>query len=489
MTATDRSDPATLGSFYGDLERLLVQQLKERPGMHDLRLKLLELYYETNRGAEFHREAKTLSVGFDRRAHAADWKRVCSMAKMLGIDDPLLADQSGDSIEFVAAVPTAAATKQQPKHRRFGDDEQSKPRFQELTTEYEKVRADPRFLTEFDLELIHMAARPSALFHARRLSKKYGGAQLFFKREDLAPPATRLTISITGQALFARRLGKTTLVTASSNGLKGVVAASIAARLGLRAMVFMDESDIQRQSSQVFRMKLLGAIVTPVHRKNYAGNDVRNAALEAWVRRPEQTFLLMGLDAAPLPYPLMSREFAAVIGRETKRQVMVALKRVPDLLLARAGNNADAIGFFEPFLADAATRLMCVDGVRDLGGGKPAREKSHFDPVGMGLTDAEKRVAGAILEGLEYPSVTREHAFLKASGRIDYAAGNAMAARKAIVELAQQEGIVPAIETASVVAVACDQASRMKPEQAVVVMLAESGDKDIWEISRALGEL
>lgn len=483
--------PSTLGGFYDDLEQLLRQQLKDNPRLHDLRFKLLELYYETGRRNDFLREARSLSLRYDRKEQSVEWKRVASMGRMLGLTDPLFSEFSGDSIEFVGPVVVEKKAKTSA-YQRFGDDDASRPVFQRLAEDYEKVRADPHFLVEYDFELASQANRPSPLFHARRLSRKLGGAQIYFKREDLSPAGSRLTMSTVGQALLARRLGKTGLAIATTNGVKGVVAASVAARMGLRAMIFMDQADLQRHSAHVFRMKLLGAKVTAVDRRRYPGNDIRQAALDCCVKDQDGCFLLMGLDAAPHPYAMMAREFSAVIGRECRRQVMTMAKRAPDLLAARAGNNADAIGFFDPFLAEPGTRLACIVGNQGLGDASTDAARIRDDrpnPSRPLLTESEKRVADAILEGLEYPSVAREHAFLKASGRVEYVKGSTAEAKKMIIALSREEGLVPAIETAHAIAWAAQAAQAMKPEQAIVVMLAESADKDVWEIQRAMGEL
>lgn len=471
-------------SFYSDLERLLSRQLGDNPRLHHVRIKLIDLYYETGRREEFLREARLLASGFDRRANPVEWKRVMGMGRLLGIADPLFRETHGDSIEFTGefvavAAPTATG------HRRFGDDPVSRPLFQRLASAYETVRADRRFLAEFDLELMHQLNRPSSLYHARMLTQKLGGAQLYFKREDLSPPGTRYSISVIGQALLARRLGLGTLVTFSNNGQRGVVVAGVAARMGLRAVVYMDKDDVQRHSALVARMRLHGATVTPVDRRLCPGGDLRQAALEHWQSQHDKTFLLMGLDAAPAPFPQLGNDLAGVIGREVRRQSVALAKRLPDVVVARAGDNADAVGFLDVFLGDAETRLVCVEGNREFADGA-APTPVGADPKRT-FSDSEQRVAGAIMERLEYPSVTREHATLKASGRVEYPRVPAVAAKAAIADMCRLEGILPAIQTAHAVAWACRQAQSMKPEQVVVMMLAENSDKDVWEITRALG--
>lgn len=479
--------PPKVGTFYADLEKLLRSQLHEHPGLLDLRLKLLELYFETRRAPEFLGEARALSRDLAHKARSREWQRVVSMGRMLAPGDPLFQD-TGDVIEFVGDVAPAADA--MPARLRFGDTPQHRPLFEALNAAYAALAADAEFLAKLDHELMHTANRPSSLCHAQRLSAQLGGAQIYFKREDLSPPNTHLMVAIAGQALVARRTGRACLVTAAVKPQQGVLTAAIAARLGLRAVIYLDQEQMQRQQANVMRMQLMGALVQGADLRQLPQRDLRHAALEHWARHAGETFLVVGLDAAPQPYTAMARDFIASIGRETRRQVVAQAKRAPDLLVARAGHNADAIGFFYPFLAGGGPRLVCVEGAKDLGG-PPARRGAGdaFDPFGAPMGDKEKRVAQAILEGLEYPGVTREHAWLKASGRVEYVGGTAAEARKALVMLARHEGIVAAVETAYAVAWACQAARAMPADRAIVVMLAERSDKDIWDITRALGEL
>lgn len=472
-----------LSSFFSDLEQLLKQQLKAKPQAQDLRLKLLELYFDTGRRSEFLAEAHVLARATADKAQSREWQKVASWGRTLASEDPLWRDDGG-KLEF---VDVSRATAQAAKHKRFGDDPVSQRRFKELAEIWDKLRADPAFLAAFDRELLHFAGRPSSLFHAKRLSDSLHGAQIYLKREDLSPPGTHLMLSVLGQAMTALKLGKKTLVAATSNGHKGVITASIAAHFGLSAVIYMDGDDMHKQSSNVFRMWLLGADVRTAERKHLAGGDVRQAALDHWNRESTASFLVMGLDAAPHPYPAMAVDFSAAIGREAARQIRMLTQRAPNLLVTRAGNNADAVGLFPAFLNAPSVRMVCVENSGSLSAPARLSAKAAFDPLKAPLSDKEQRVAGAILEGLDYPSTVREHAWLKASGRVEYLSMGADLAKHAVQELSHREGLIPAIETAHALAWAMQAAKTMPKDQTIVVLFAEPVDKDIWDIGRALG--
>ena len=465
-------------SFYGDLEKLLRTQLEQEPRSKDLRIKLLELYFETARPEEYLREARFLAQDIRDKSSSPEWQRAANMGRMLLPDHELFRLAIGDKVDFIEQSP---ATVRQRVKKRFGESHASY--FERLLKDYETVRTDPKFLAELDLQLVHVANRPSSLMHAPRLSEAGNGAQIYFKREDLSPAGSYLTISVVGQALLAKKLGRKTLVSSSSNGLRGVITASVAARLGLKCVIYMDGKDMHLQSSNVFRMWLMGATVTAADPHTYHKGDVRETALAHCAREPG-SFMVLGLDAAPQPYPMMGLEFAAVIGRETRRQLAGA-RRVPNLLVARAGENADAIGFFQPFLREAQPRLACVATRSEFT--REEKPGAIRDPFKAPMSAAEKQRAGVIMEGMEYPSVTREHAWLQASGRVDYVEVSEDAVKKAISDCGRLEGLIPPIQTAHAIAYGIQEARRMEPTETVVVALRESMDKDIWEIGRAMG--
>ncbi|HVT34847.1 MAG TPA: pyridoxal-phosphate dependent enzyme, partial [Nevskiaceae bacterium] len=337
-------DRATLASFYGDMERLLTTQLQASPKDHNVRLKLLEVYYETHRKSDFLREAHNLARDFDRKRRAADWNRMVSMGRMLGLEDRLFDEHVGDSITFVE--PSKLGPGNAPgHHQRIGESPEYQEYFARLADAWAQMQADPRFLIDLDQELLRSANRPSSMQNAKRLTVSRKGAQIYFKREDLSPPGSQLSIAIIGQALLAQKLYKNTLVTATKTGFRGVVTAAAAARLGLKCRVFMDREDMHRHQQTVFQMRLLGAEMIGVTSTRFQDNDVRIGALEHCAENPDKNFLALGLDGAPPPYPTMTREFLSTIGRESRRQVNAFSKRPPDLLAARGGDTLDAIGF------------------------------------------------------------------------------------------------------------------------------------------------
>jgi len=382
---------------------------------------------------------------------------------------------TGDRIEFVAPANAPTQT-----FRRFGDDARYEGYFKALTEGFAAAWADPTFQAKLDMELTFLARRPSSLLHAARLTQHVGGAQIYLKREDASPRDTHLIIAVVGQALLAQRMGRKTLVTATADGRRGVLVASIAARLGMQSVVFMDNNASAQYGSSVFRMWLLGAELTPAVDRRGNDEDPREAALQYCARHLDDCFLVLGLEGAREPYPLMLREFAATIGREGQRQLRNAAKRAPDLLVARGGNNADALGLFPAFLSQKQTRLVCVE---------PAEEAvpATAQEAARQLSRKEQKVAKTILEGLEYPSVVREHGWFKASGRVEYVKATQESAKRAIRDLGTHEGFIPAIETAYAIGWACEAAAKMSREQVVAVLVSEDVEKDIWDIGRMMG--
>ena len=472
-------------SFHDQLEGLLTEQLKAQPRNQAARLKLLELYYETQRASQFLRLAQELAQLTPNKAASPEWQKCASMGRMLLPEAPLFTTAGSDRIEFVGAGFSGAPAQQKAPVRRLGDDTRFTRHFEELARGFDAARSNPPFQAALDMELTYLARRPSSLLHARRLSVSLGGAQIYLKREDVSPRDTHLIISVVGQALLAQRLGRKTLVTSTIDGRRGTVTASIAARLGLQAVVFMEDDKSARHATNVFRMWLRGAeVLSTQDERSGETLDAREAALKYWARNPEQSLMIFGLEGAPEPYPLMAREFTSTIGRECLRQVRVAAKRAPDLVVARGGDNADALGLFPPMIPEAQTRLVCVEPVLESWSGDST---APLDPARQQLSPDKQRVAQSILEGMEYPSVVREHRWLRETGRVEYLKANLDAAKKAIRDLSYFEGITPAIETAHALGWACQAAAAMKPEQVVVVMVAEDAEKDIWDIGRLMG--
>ena len=447
------------------LEREILEKLRDHPDDAALRVRLLELYFESGREEDFLREAKVYRNSLQGNLETTDWKQIRSIGLKLFPGSSVFSDSE-----------TA------PK-RRVGEDNRAKPHFELLAQAYTQLRDDPQFLNDLDRELLFVADRPTPLLHARRLSEHFGGAQIYIKREDLAPSGSLLQIAIAGQALLARRLNKKTLVTGTVYGQRGVLMAQAAARLGMQAVIYMDPKNSAAERANTFRMWLCGADVQNVDVSRLPGGDVRSAAIHHWLREPKENMLVMGLDWGPEPYPTLAREFSAVIGRECRRQTLAQARRSPDVVVARGGNNADAIGLFHPFMAEKSVRLVCVQGEKTLPGPGMAGGDEAADP----LSAEQRRLSDAILEGMEYLSVTREHAWLRESGRVEYPAGDSAAAKEAVSLMSRLEGLTPPIETAHALAWACNEARGMQRNQAVVVAVCEHADKDILKIGQSMG--
>jgi tryptophan synthase beta chain len=480
MTARDPGPREKLQDFHRELETLLEKQLAQQPDQDDVRLKLLELYFEQHRGEDFMKLARAYHRRVARPDRSRDWQRVASMGRMLVPGEPLFSSHGAEAFEFVGAA--ALRRKEPPRTQRFGVEPRYAALFETLAEDYARVRADARFLSQFELLLLSLPTRrPTPLMHLRRLSERWGGAQVYLKREDLAGENPHKVIAVAGQGLTAQRLERTALVTATPDGRRGLVTAMVAARLGLQAVVYVDAEQAQRFAPAMLFMNLMGADIRRVKAAHYRNRDIREAALEHWSRESAKAFLVVGLDAAPPPYPLMVQEFTAAIGRECRRQFSGTAKRLPDVAVARGTRAADALGLFPAFFGDAGTRLVCVDP-------EPEPEpdaRSMDDPytqVGGPLTSREQAVAQGILDRLEYRSVAREHAMFRASGRVEYAHSSRAAAREVLLETARFEGLVPSIETAHALAWARQAARELPADKKVLVMMADSPDKDAWEI-------
>jgi tryptophan synthase beta chain len=402
------------------------------------------------------------------------------MGRMLLPGEPVFSGQGADRVEFVGDAGSLDARPEAGRFQRFGTDPQHLRLFDELGAHYDAARKDPRFLAEFELFLLGLPLRrPTQLVAARRLSTKLGGALLLIKREDFAAENTHLTIAVAGQALLARRLGRKTLVTGTGDGHRGAIVAAVAARLGMQAVVYMDAEQAERATAHVMSIQLMGARLELVKTAQHRNRDVREAGLAHWARDAGNSLLIVGVDGAPPPYPMMTQEFTSAIGRECRRQAHSVAKRGPDLVVTRGERSADALAFFPAFIGDAGVRLACV---------APAAE-AHVAPPeakAAALSLSERKVAQKILDRLEYPSVAREHAWFKASGRVEYATTKRAEAREALIDLARHEAIIAPVDSAHALAYALAQARRMKPDQVVVAVLSEPLDRNVWDVQRLL---
>ena len=367
---------------------------------------------------------------------------------------------------------------------------------EELRLAYEKYRNDPGFLAEFDADLSTYVGRPSPLYFAERWSRELGGAKIYLKREDLNHTGAHKINNTIGQALLAKRMGKTRIIAETGAGQHGVASATVAARLGLECVVYMGAEDVQRQSANVFRMKLLGARVVPVTSGSKTLKDALNEAMRDWVTNVDNTFYIIGTVAGPHPYPAMVRDFQAIIGREARAQILEAEGRLPNTLVACVGGGSNAIGLFYPFLDDEQVAMVGVEG-----GGDGLATGRHAAPLSAGrpgvlhgnrtylMEDDDGQIieTHSISAGLDYPGVGPEHAWLKDSGRAKYVAITDDEALAGFHALTRIEGIIPALESSHALAYAAQLAPTMDKEQIIVVNLSGRGDKDIHTVAAREG--
>lgn len=366
----------------------------------------------------------------------------------------------------------------------------------DLEEAYEACKHDADFQREFDEDLAHYVGRPSPLYHAQRLSDHWGGAQIYLKREDLNHTGAHKINNTIGQALLAKRMGKSRIIAETGAGQHGVASATIAARLGLECVVYMGAEDIQRQAPNVYRMRLLGAEVVPVTSGSRTLKDALNEALRDWVTNVDDTFYIIGTVAGPHPYPLLVRDFQTVIGREARQQSLDQIGRLPDALIACVGGGSNAIGLFHPFLADKEVKIYGVEA-----GGDGVETGRHSAPLSAGSpgvlhgnrTYLMESDSGQIIEthsvsaGLDYPGVGPEHAWLKDEGRVEYVSVTDQEALDGFHLMTRTEGIIPALESSHATAYAEKLAKTMDKDQTIVINLSGRGDKDINTIARIEG--
>ena len=373
----------------------------------------------------------------------------------------------------------------------------------ELRQAYDRYRDDAEFLAEFRRELKHFVGRPSPVYHAARMSREMGGAQIFLKREDLNHTGAHKINNVIGQALLARRMGKPRVIAETGAGQHGVATATICARYGLECVVYMGAEDVKRQSPNVYRMHLLGAKVVPVESGSKTLKDALNEAMRDWVTHVENTFYIIGTVAGPHPYPAMVRDFQSIIGQECLAQMpeMIAeldggAERQPDAVVACVGGGSNAMGIFYPYIPHEATRLI---GVEAAGEGMDTNRHSASLQLGKPgvlhgnrtyiLQDANGQITEthSVSAGLDYPGVGPEHAYLKDIGRAEYVGITDREALEAFHYLCRTEGIIPALESSHAVAYAMKLARTMRPDQHILVNLSGRGDKDIGTVADLSG--
>ena len=362
----------------------------------------------------------------------------------------------------------------------------------ELKQAYAEAQADPAFRAEFESELAHFVGRPSPIYHAARISRELGGAQIYLKREDLNHTGAHKINNTIGQAMLARRMGKPRVIAETGAGQHGVATATICARYGLECVVYMGSEDVKRQSPNVYRMHLLGATVVPVESGSKTLKDALNEALRDWVTNVERTFYIIGTVAGPHPYPMMVRDFQRVIGDECLVQMPEMIGGQPDAVIACVGGGSNAMGIFYPYIEHEGTRLIGVEAAGlGIETGRHAASLSAGSPGVLHgnrtylLQDSNGQIieTHSVSAGLDYPGVGPEHAYLKDIGRAEYVGVTDDEALKAFHLLCRTEGIIPALESSHAVAHAMKMAPTMRPDQSLLVNLSGRGDKDIGTVA------
>ncbi|MBA4143680.1 MAG: tryptophan synthase subunit beta [Nitrosospira sp.] len=364
---------------------------------------------------------------------------------------------------------------------------------EELRVQYERYRSDAAFQAEFAHELKHYVGRPSPIYHAKRWSAQLGGAQILLKREDLNHTGAHKINNAIGQALLAKRMGKSRVIAETGAGQHGVASATVAARYGMECVVYMGSVDVERQAANVYRMRLLGATVIPVESGSRTLKDALNEAMRDWVTNVENTFYIIGTVAGPHPYPMMVRDFQAIIGREAIGQMQEEYGRQPDMLIACVGGGSNAIGLFYPYL-DSNVRMIGVEAAgRGIETGQHAATLTTGRPGVLHgnrtylIQDEDGQIieTHSISAGLDYPGVGPEHAWLKDSKRAEYAGITDDQALEAFHALCHYEGIIPALESSHALAYAARLAPQLAREKLLLVNLSGRGDKDMATVAQA----
>jgi tryptophan synthase beta chain len=401
-------------------------------------------------------------------------------------------------------------TIQQPNSFRTGPDETGHfgiyggrfvaetlmPLILDLERAYAEARNDPAFQKEMDYYLAHYVGRPSALYFAERLTQHFGGAKIYFKREELNHTGAHKVNNVLGQIMLARRMGKTRVIAETGAGMHGVATATLCARFGLPCIVYMGAVDVERQKPNVFRMKMLGAEVVPVQSGSKTLKDAMNEALRDWVTNVADTFYCIGTVAGPHPYPMMVRDFQCVIGNEVRSQLMEAEGRLPNSLLACIGGGSNAMGLFHPFLDDKDVEIYGVEAsghgipsgmhAASVSGGRPGVLHGNRTYLLMN-DDGQINEAHSISAGLDYPGIGPEHAWLADMGRVKFLSATDDEAVEALQLCSKLEGIIPALETAHALAKVKDIAPTKPADHLMVVNISGRGDKDLASVADYLG--
>ena len=370
------------------------------------------------------------------------------------------------------------------------------PALDQLNKAYEEIKSDPQFWAEFDTLCRHYVGRPTPLFLAEGLTRHFGGAQIFLKREDLAHTGAHKINNALGQGLLAKRMGKKRIIAETGAGQHGVATAAVCAMLGMECVIYMGEEDISRQAPNVFRMKLLGATVVPVSSGSRTLKDAINEAIRDWVTNCENTYYIFGSVVGPHPYPTMVKGFQSIIGKEARKQILEQTGRLPDCIVACVGGGSNAMGIFAPFIDDKEVRLI---GVEAAGRGIETGQHAAALVAGrIGVLHGSKsyilqnqygqiQEAYSISAGLDYPGVGPEHSYLKDTGRAKYVGITDAEALEGFQLLSRSDGIIPALESSHAIAYAAKIAGNLDKKQSLIINLSGRGDKDLQIVMNALG--
>ena len=370
------------------------------------------------------------------------------------------------------------------------------PALEELKDAYALAQRDPLFLAEFEYDLKHYVGRPSPIYHAKRWSELLGGAQIYLKREDLNHTGAHKINNCIGQAILAKRMGKRRVIAETGAGQHGVATATVAARFGMECVVYMGSEDMRRQAANVYRMKLLGATVVPVESGSKTLKDALNEAMRDWVTNISNTFYIIGTVAGPHPYPMMVRDFQAVIGKESIGQMLEQCGRQPDAVSAGVGGGSNAMGIFHPYIPVEGVRLIGVEAAGE--GMETGRHAASLTAGRSGVLHGNRTYLlqdenGQVLEthsvsaGLDYPGVGPEHSWLKDSGRAEYVTITDAEALEAFHKLCRFEGIIPALESSHALASAAKIAPTLAKDKILLVNLSGRGDKDMHTVAEKSG--
>ncbi len=458
-------DPSSAEDYYSEIINFLTEAIKQDPNRQDIRIKLLDVYYDTGNGLEFEKLASEYAAQIKTKNDPM-WKEIYTKGQSLRPEASIFGGDDGREKPI----------EKKPGFKRFGDNEDCKPFLENLAKRYHKLRTSSQFFEKLDIELMKNSGRPSPWLHCKNLSAQINGAQIFLKREDLNTEQPRLRTHLTGQAWVAKNLGIKKVIFAASNGDEAVIAARAAACAELKCSIYISATDGMYREIHKFQAQLMGSEFIETIESNKT-SGVRELVLAKWIQDHENIFMMLNLNAGPHPYPIISIDMQAAIGRECIRQVKGKLAKMPIAVFSRSEPYADAIGFVEPFLGSKETEIFMIS-TKTSPSDLRIRLESEQDQYHLLTASNDKKSKSLSTDHLNYPHVNREHSLLKATGRLKYDSINLQHAKSILKAMAKSEGIILPVETAHVVAYACTYAKHQRNDEAIVIMLAEKLSTD-----------